>query len=137
MGKLGQELNNFMFSSERTVTNIHKIQESNEVMLKELLEKTETIKMQMDGSMEKLTYKVGKMVTIEDMKVNFKQFNDLLFINFRTIEDTKEACRNMIAYQKYFHPIQTQNMITETCMSVAAIRNDEEFISHQKRVFIE
>ena len=90
-----------------------------------------------EKNIEQLTYKVNKMVTIEDMKVNFKQFNDLLFINFRTIEDTKEACRNMIAYQKYFHPIQTQNLITETCMTVKAIREDEDFIRHQKNVFVE
>lgn len=32
------------------------------------------------------------------MKQNFKQLNDLLFIKFKQVEDTKEAVRNLISY---------------------------------------
>lgn len=32
------------------------------------------------------------------MRQNFKQLKDILYIKFKQLEDTKEACRNLITY---------------------------------------
>jgi hypothetical protein len=32
----------------------------------------------------------------------------MLAVKFRQVEDTKQAVRSLIAYQKYYHGIQTQ-----------------------------
>ena len=69
------------------------------------------------------------------MKQNFKQLTDILVVKFKQLEDTKEATRNLIAYQKFFHPIQTQQMISENLMELAAAQNDEAFIKFQKQAY--
>jgi len=42
---------------------------------------------------------------IDDMSQNFKRLNDILIVKFKQLEDTKQACRNLITYQKYYHKI--------------------------------
>lgn len=42
------------------------------------------------------------------MKQNFQKLNDLLAVKFKQVEDCKQACRQMIVYQKYYYPIETQ-----------------------------
>ena len=54
-----------------------------------------------------MNFELGRRVRSDEMKQNFKQLNDILQIKFKQLEDTKEACRNLIVYQKYFNPIQT------------------------------
>ena len=52
----------------------------------------------MDGKIEQISYDCSRKVLIDDMKQNFKQLNDILVIKFKQVEDTKEACRNLITY---------------------------------------
>jgi hypothetical protein len=77
-------------------------------------------------------FELSRKVRVDDMRQNFKQFNDLLFIKFKQLEDTKEAVRNLISYQKFFHPIQTQQLISENLMKIDSIKNDENYIDYQK-----
>ena len=63
--------------------------------------------MSLDGQIEKIDFEVSRRVLTDDMKQNFKQLNDILVVKFKQLEDTKEAVRNLISYQKFFHPIQT------------------------------
>jgi len=65
----------------------------------------EQLKQYMDGKFEQVQFDCSRKVLIDDMKQNFKQLNDILVIKFKQVEDTKEACRNLITYQKFFHPI--------------------------------
>lgn len=49
-------------------------------------------------------------------------------VKFRQLEDTKEATRNLITYQKFFHSIQTQQLISENLMALKVARQDEGFM---------
>lgn len=63
------------------------------------------MKAYVDGKFEQIAFEATRKVRIDDMKQNFKQLNDILVIKFKQLEDTKEATRNLITYQKFFHPI--------------------------------
>ena len=89
----------------------------------------------MDGRLQSIEYDISKKVLIEDMKQNFKQLNDILLIKFKQVEDTKEACRNLITYQKFFHDIKTQQLISENLMALKVARQDENFMNFQKKVY--
>ena len=69
------------------------------------------------------------------MKQNFRQLNDILVIKFKQVEDTKEACRNLITFQKFFHEIKTQQLISENLMALKVARQDENFMAFQKKVY--
>ena len=56
-------------------------------------------------------------------------------MRFKQVEQTKEACRNLIVYQKFFHPIITQQMISENIMQLSSAKDDENFIIYQKKVY--
>ena len=85
--------------------------------------------------MEQIQFDCSRKVRIDDMKQNFKQLNDILVVKFRQLEDTKEATRNLITYQKFFHQIQTQQLISENLMALKAARQDENFMTFQKKVY--
>ena len=42
----------------------------------------------------------------------------MLFIKFKQVEDCKFAVRDMIAYQKYFYPMQMQSLISENMFNL-------------------
>lgn len=52
----------------------------------------------MNGRVETLFYQLGRRVTVDDARKNFKALNDMLFIKFKQLEDTKTAVRDMITY---------------------------------------
>ena len=54
-----------------------------------------------------MEFALGQRVRVDDMRQNFDVLNDLLVVKFRQVEDTKQAVRSMIAYQKYYHGVQT------------------------------
>jgi hypothetical protein len=58
-------------------------------------------------------------------------------VKFKQVEDTKEACRNLITYQKFFHKIETQQLISENLMALKVARTDEAFMKFQKQVYDE
>ena len=55
---------------------------------------------------------MSKRVSNTDLRLNMKSLNDMLFLKFKQVEDMKQALRDVIIFQKYFYPIQTQIMIT-------------------------
>lgn len=88
-----------------------------------------------ESRLESVHFDCSRRVRIEDMRQNFKQLQDILVIKFRQLEDTKEATRNLITYQKFFHPIQTQQIISENLMELKTAREDEGFMRHQKKIY--
>ena len=82
-------------------------QDKNDQNHKNSQRQIEQLRAYVDGKSEQLSFEGTRKVTINDMKQNFKQLNDILVIKFKQLEDTKEAVRNLITYQKFFHPIQT------------------------------
>jgi hypothetical protein len=71
-----------------------------------IIEKSlEQLRAYLDGKLEQMQFDCSRKVRIDDMKQNFKQLNDILVVKFRQLEDTKEATRNLITYQKFFHQI--------------------------------
>jgi hypothetical protein len=61
------------------------------------------------------------------MKLNFQILQDMLFIKFKQVEDCKFAVRDMLAYQKYFYPMQMQTLISENMLNLEAAQNDQAF----------
>ena len=43
----------------------------------------------------------------DDMRQNFEKLTEMLGVKFSQLENTKQAVRGLIAYQKYYYPIQT------------------------------
>jgi hypothetical protein len=39
------------------------------------------------------------------MKINFKTLNDMLFVKFGQLEDTKQGMRDTLTFIKYFYPL--------------------------------
>ena len=71
-----------------------------------IIEKSlEQLRAYLDGKLEQMQFDCSRKVRIDGMKQNFKQLNDILVVKFRQLEDTKEATRNLITYQKFFHQI--------------------------------
>ena len=56
--------------------------------------------------MDNVLEQVEAKVSINDMKLNFKTLNDMLFVKFRQLEDTKQGMRDLLTYVKYFYPLQ-------------------------------
>ena len=52
-------------------------------------------------------FDIDRRAKVHDVKQNFEKLNEILIVKFKQIEDTKQAMRNLVTYQKYFHPIQT------------------------------
>jgi hypothetical protein len=52
------------------------------------------------------------------MKLNFKRMNNLLWVKFRQLEDTKTSIRDVLTYQKYFYPIQMMNLLSENMKNI-------------------
>ena len=59
----------------------------------------------MDGKMENLKLTLENKVSSYDLKTNFQGLNDMLFVKFKQLEDTKTAVRDLICFQKHFYPI--------------------------------
>jgi hypothetical protein len=51
------------------------------------------------------------------------------------MDDMRKALRNIIAYQKYIHPLQTQNIINESFLQLKEVQDDGPFIAYQKELF--
>ena len=53
-------------------------------------------------------------VTQDEMRQNFQKLNEVLLIKFDQIEHIKQTTRNLITYHKYYGPIETQHLISES-----------------------
>ena len=102
------DLAGHMESYMTTFTNNGFFMEQTQSQLKTVAKSLDTLRAYVDGRVEALEFDCSRRVRIDDMKQNFRQLNDILVIKFKQLEDTKEATRNLITFQKFFHPIQTQ-----------------------------
>ena len=64
------------------------------------------VNQQMEIKFARTEMLLAKSVTDHDMGLNFEKLNDILFVKFKQLEDTKTAVRDLLAYQKYFYPMQ-------------------------------
>lgn len=74
---------------------------------------------------------LDRRVTNDDMQKNFKKLNQMLFIKFKQVEDVKTGLRDMMAYQKYFYPVQMQNIIGENFSKLEVAQKDQQFVQFQ------
>ena len=65
-----------------------------------------TIQKKLEGQMEIVLHEAQKCVTEDDMKINFKTLNDMMFVKFSQLEDTKQGMRDTLTFIKYFYPMQ-------------------------------
>jgi hypothetical protein len=49
----------------------------------------------------------------------------MLIVKFTQLEDVKAGCRDMLAYQKHFYPLQMQAMLTENMKHCKAAAEDK------------
>jgi len=108
LAKLKLALEGHMGSYMTTFTNNGFYMDRTGSELKSMQKSLEALRAYVDGQVEALEFDCSRRVRIDDMKQNFRQLNDILVIKFKQLEDTKEATRNLITYQKFFHSIQTQ-----------------------------
>tara|TARA_B110000285_G_C15096102_1_gene602056 strand:+ start:747 stop:1163 length:417 start_codon:yes stop_codon:yes gene_type:complete len=80
--------------------------------------KIESLKAFYDGKIDQMNFELSRKIKIDDMKQNFKQLNDILAIKFKQLEDTKDAMRSLIVFNKYYQPIMTQQLISESLMNL-------------------
>lgn len=52
-----------------------------------------------------MDFGIAQKIKTDDIKQNMKSLKDILVIKFKQLEDTKEATRSLISYQKHFHPM--------------------------------
>ena len=69
-------------------------------------------KVDLKSEMDSIRYELSKRISNTDMELNMKALKDLLLLKFEQIEDMKEGLRDVMVFQKYFYPLQTQMMIT-------------------------
>ena len=54
----------------------------------------------------------------------------MLTIKFRQVEDVRTSLRDVITYQKYFYPLQMQQLLGDTMMNLEAALKDQPFIQY-------
>ena len=67
-----------------------------------------SIKTVLEGRLDNVLEQVESKVSHNDMQLNFKTLNDMLFVKFRQLEDSKQATRDVLTYIKFFYPLQVQ-----------------------------
>ena len=63
------------------------------------------LRTELNGRFDNIRDQLSGRVSVRDMELNFKVLNDLLFVKFSQIEDTKSGLRDVLAFQKHFYPI--------------------------------
>ena len=79
--------------------------EEKSTSLDEMSKMVKTLQQATEDRFQQVEFKLTQRVSINDMKQNFDILNDILQVKFRQVEDTKEAVRSVIAYQKYYHGV--------------------------------
>ena len=62
-------------------------------------------KVDVQNKLDEFNLDLQRRVYVDDMAQNFKRLNEILEVKFKQLEDTKQATRNLITYQKFYHPI--------------------------------
>ena len=104
---------------------------------KESEKKVAEMQSEFNGRVDTLLYQVSRRVTNDDLKKNMSKMNEMLFIKFRQLEDTKQAVRDIVTYQKHFYPLQMQAIIGEHMMKLGAAANDQPFMQYQQKRYEE
>lgn len=94
-------------------------------------------KSEFEGRIDTVMMQLDRRVTNDDIRKNFKKLNDMLFIKFKQVEDVKTGLRDMMAYQKYFYPVQMQNLIGENFAKLEVAQKDSQFVQYQQRQYDE
>jgi hypothetical protein len=67
-------------------------------------------------------------VTHNQLKQNFQCLEEILQMQWRQIDDVRKGMRNVITYQKFIHPLSTQQIISENFLHLAEASGDEAFV---------
>ena len=92
-------------------------------------------KVDVQNKLDEFNLDLQRRVYVDDMAQNFKRLNEILEVKFKQLEDTKQATRNLITYQKFYHPIQTQAMISENMLQLKTAKTDPGFVHFQKVMY--
>jgi hypothetical protein len=88
-------------------------------------------RLDLEGRIDALMFQLNRRPTSDDMTKNFKRLNDVLLVKFKQLEDIKTGLRDVIAYQKYFYPVQIQNIIGENFAMLDAAQKDMQYVQYQ------
>ena len=69
--------------------------------------------------------------------MNFVELNNMLFVKFKQLEDTKQGVRDMLTYTKYFFPLQIQQMIGENMSHMNSALDDMTYMEWSKGRYTE
>lgn len=89
-------------------------------------------KVQIKAEFNEVKYELEKRVSNSDLRLNMKALNDMLMIKFSQVEDMKQSIRDVIVFQKYFYPLQTQIMISNNLEQLEAAAEDANFQALQR-----
>lgn len=137
LGEVKTNLNLHQGEFSASLLNNQFFQDQNQQQLKAVEKNVEHYKTFTDAKIEQMSFDIDRRVRVEDMRQNFKQLRDILLVKFKQLEDTKEATRGLITFQKFFHRIQTQQLISENLMALRVAREDRGFMNFQKKVYDE
>jgi len=94
-----------------------------------------SLKEQLNGRMDNVLTEMAHKCGVHDMRLNFKKLNDMLYIKFKQLEDTKSGLRDVLTYQKYFYPLQMQAAINENLQNLESAMADQGYVSYTKNKF--
>jgi hypothetical protein len=96
---LGRKLDNFESETHSGMTEKSNAIQGLSDMFEELKGEVERASTQRD-------LEIDLRLRTKDFKYNFEILNDLLETKFAQVEETQQAVRSVLVYQKYFYPIQ-------------------------------
>jgi hypothetical protein len=56
------------------------------------------LRVQVEADLRKLEHTLGKLVSVDDMQLNFKQMQDFLQVKFMQLEDVKEGLKDIAVF---------------------------------------
>lgn len=74
--------------------------------IQELSDSFEELKAQVERSNVQRDIEIDLRLKVQDFKNNFQILSDLMEQKFAMVEDTQQAMRSMMVYQKYFYPVE-------------------------------
>lgn len=101
----------------------------------DMYEKGEQYKRTLEIRFDKLELEDSLRVTHDQMKQNFQSLENIINFHWRQLDDVKKNLRNVVTYQKYIHPLQTQQIISDNFLHLAEASKDEGFVQFQRAKF--
>lgn len=75
---------------------------------------------------------LARRATIDELHQNFRSLKDLLQVKFSEIENTKDAVRDLLIFNKYFQPIYTQQLVGKNLENLKSAKKDLEYSIYQR-----